>query len=126
MEVLSSSKPVPGFQGGTVRHTKVTKMEKIRLGFGHYSSYTFHPIWVSTESKLAQAVYKLEMGLYKIYVYKFQLVLQRVHTNSKYFFYFLNSSEHIIYGVFSSICKQEDKVNNYHNLKPQNGNTQKW
>ena len=41
MEVLSSSKPVPGFQGGTV-----TKMEKIRHGFGHYSSYTFYPIWL--------------------------------------------------------------------------------
>ena len=45
MEVLSSSKPVPGFQGGTVRHTTVTKMGEIRHGFGHYSSYTFYPIW---------------------------------------------------------------------------------
>jgi hypothetical protein len=35
MEVLSSSNPVPGFQGGTVRHTAVTKIEKIRHGFGH-------------------------------------------------------------------------------------------
>ena len=43
MEVLSSSNPVPGFQGGTVRHTAVTKMEKIVHGFGHYSSYTFIP-----------------------------------------------------------------------------------
>ena len=46
MEVLSSSKPVPGFQGGTVRHTTVTKMEKIRHGFGHFSSYTFYTIYV--------------------------------------------------------------------------------
>ena len=45
MQVLSSTKPVRGFQGGTVRHTTVTKMEKIRHGFGHYSSYTFYPIW---------------------------------------------------------------------------------
>ena len=34
-----------GFQGGTVRHTTVTQMEKIRHGFGHYSSYTFYPIY---------------------------------------------------------------------------------
>ena len=33
-------------QGGTVRHTTVTKMEKIRHGFGHYSSYIFYPIYV--------------------------------------------------------------------------------
>ena len=44
MEVLSCTYPVPGFQGGTVRHTAVTKMEKIRHGFGHYYSYTFYPI----------------------------------------------------------------------------------
>ena len=47
MEVLSSSNPVPGFQGGTVRHTAVTNMEKIRYGFGHCSSYTFDPICVA-------------------------------------------------------------------------------
>ena len=45
LEVLSSCNPVPGFQGGAVRHTTVTKMEKIGHGFGHYSSYTFYPIW---------------------------------------------------------------------------------
>jgi hypothetical protein len=44
MEVVSSSNPVPGFQGGTVRHTAVTKMKKKRHGFGHYSSYTFYLI----------------------------------------------------------------------------------
>ena len=36
-------KPVQGFQGGTVGQTAVTKMEKIRHGFCHYSSYTFFP-----------------------------------------------------------------------------------
>ena len=45
IEVLSSYKPVPGFQGGTVGQTAVTKIEKIRHGFGHYSSYTFCPIY---------------------------------------------------------------------------------
>ena len=44
IEVLSSYKPVPGFQGGTVGQTAVTKIEKIRHGFGHYSFYTFCPI----------------------------------------------------------------------------------
>ena len=43
MEVLSSYKLVQGFQGGTVRHTTVEKIEKIRHGFGHYSSYKFYP-----------------------------------------------------------------------------------
>ena len=31
IEVLSSYKPVPGFQRGTVGHTKVTKIEKIDM-----------------------------------------------------------------------------------------------
>ena len=31
IEVLSSYKPVPGFQGGTVGQTPVTKMEKIDM-----------------------------------------------------------------------------------------------
>ena len=44
IEVLSSFKRVPGFRGGTVGQTAVTKMEKIRHEFGHYSSYTFCPI----------------------------------------------------------------------------------
>ena len=35
IEVLSSYQPVPGFQGGTVSHTSVTKMEKK----GHQISY---------------------------------------------------------------------------------------
>ena len=46
MRVLSSSNPVLGFQGGTVKHTAVTKMERISHGFGHYSSYKFYPIYV--------------------------------------------------------------------------------
>ena len=46
IEVLSSYKPVTGFQGGTVGQTAVTKMEKIRHGFCHYSSYTFCPIYI--------------------------------------------------------------------------------
>ena len=49
IEVLASYNPIPGFQGGTVRHTTVTKMEKIRHGFGHYSSYTFYSICTTSE-----------------------------------------------------------------------------
>ena len=44
IEMLSSYKPVPGFQGGTVGQTAVTKIEKIRHGLGHYSFNTFCPI----------------------------------------------------------------------------------
>ena len=33
IEVLSSYKPVPGFQGGTVGQTAVTKMEKKDIDF---------------------------------------------------------------------------------------------
>ena len=42
IEVLSSYKPVSGFQVGTVGQTAVTKIEKIKNGFCHYSSYTTH------------------------------------------------------------------------------------
>ena len=47
IDVMSSYNPIPGFQGGgTVRHTAVTKIEKIWHGFGHYSSYTLWPIYI--------------------------------------------------------------------------------
>ena len=47
IEGLSCFNSIPGFQGGTVMHTTVTKMEKKIHGFGHYSSYTFYPIWTN-------------------------------------------------------------------------------
>jgi hypothetical protein len=36
IEVLSSYNPIPGFQGGTVRHTLVKKTEKKGHQIGHY------------------------------------------------------------------------------------------
>ena len=44
IEELSSYKAVPGFHGGTVGQTAVTKMEKVRHEFRHCSSYTFYPM----------------------------------------------------------------------------------
>ena len=38
IEVLSSYNPIPGLQGGTVRHTSVTNMEKKGHQIGHYFS----------------------------------------------------------------------------------------
>ena len=56
IKVLSSYKPVPGFQGDTVGQTAVTKIEKIRQGFSHYSSYTFCPICEKFKMNLLEAV----------------------------------------------------------------------
>ena len=45
--MLSRNNPIPGVHKGTVRHTEVTKIEKLWHGLGHYSSYTLWPIWTS-------------------------------------------------------------------------------
>ena len=43
IEMLSSYNPIPGFQGGTVRNTSVTKIEKKGHHIGHYFPRHFDP-----------------------------------------------------------------------------------
>ena len=68
MEVLFSYNPIPGFQEGTVRHTTVTRIEKIWRGLGHYSSYTIWPICLQQTSIQMQCHRPKSRGLEMLHI----------------------------------------------------------
>ena len=69
IEMLSSYNPISGFQGGTVRHTAVTKMKKIWHGLCHYSSYTLWPICEQLLKRVRKTLLLLQKIQQEIFVF---------------------------------------------------------
>ena len=74
-KLMTSYKPVPDFQRGTVGHTAVTNMEKRLHDFDHYSSYTFYSIcfiiMLNNRAPCIMFTKRMKVNIFMLFVFRY-------------------------------------------------------